>query len=69
MLYLFTDGFADQFGGTKGKKFKSTQLKSLLLRVSSMELAAQKSSIKDEYMRWKGQLEQIDDICIIGIRL
>jgi tetratricopeptide (TPR) repeat protein len=69
MLYLFTDGFADQFGGTKGKKFKSTQLKSLLLRVSSMEVDEQKTIIRDEYMRWKGELEQIDDICIIGIRL
>ncbi|NNM95538.1 MAG: SpoIIE family protein phosphatase [Bacteroidia bacterium] len=67
-LYLFTDGFADQFGGPKGKKFKYQKLKEELLTVSRQPLARQKQILEKEFENWKGELEQTDDVCVIGIR-
>lgn len=69
MLYLYTDGFADQFGGDKGKKFKYTPLNNLLLSVSALPMDDQKQRLYSEFENWKGHLEQVDDVCIIGIRL
>jgi len=69
ILYMYTDGFADQFGGPKGKKFKRKQLNDLLLSLSSTPIGNQKENLKEVFVQWKGDLEQIDDICIIGIRL
>jgi serine phosphatase RsbU (regulator of sigma subunit) len=69
MLYLFTDGFADQFGGPEGKKFKNKQLKDKLLAVSQKPLAEQKKELEDTFEIWKGGLEQVDDVCVIGIRV
>lgn len=68
-LYLFTDGFADQFGGPKGKKYKYTALKKLLLKSSKYEMEKQQELIYNEFKNWKKTLEQVDDICIIGIRV
>jgi serine phosphatase RsbU (regulator of sigma subunit) len=68
-LYLYTDGYADQFGGEKGKKFKYKSLNDMLLRVSMRKLEDQKSSINDVFEKWKGDLEQVDDVCIVGIKL
>ncbi len=68
-IYLFTDGFADQFGGEKGKKFKRANLKRLLLEIQDKTMIEQKEIIVLEFSKWKGHLEQIDDICILGIRL
>jgi|GEM_PF-4904979 len=67
-LYLFTDGFADQFGGDKGKKFKYRQLLELLLKIKDEPAATQKQTLAKVFSDWKGRLEQIDDVCIIGIR-
>jgi serine phosphatase RsbU (regulator of sigma subunit) len=69
ILYLFTDGYADQFGGPKSKKFKYSQLKELLLKISKFSMEEQKSLLNNEIERWKGSLEQVDDILIIGIRI
>ncbi len=66
-LYLFTDGYADQFGGEKGKKFKYKQLEELLLASSNSSIVEQKNQLDSAFMKWKGNLEQVDDICIIGI--
>lgn len=66
-LYLFTDGYADQFGGEKGKKFKYKQLEELLLASSDSSIVEQKNQLDSAFMKWKGNLEQVDDICIIGI--
>ncbi|MGE0560892.1 MAG: SpoIIE family protein phosphatase [Flavobacteriales bacterium] len=69
IIYLFTDGFADQFGGPKGKKFMYKPFKDLLLNSSKQPIEKQKSLIEKTFFDWKGELEQMDDICIIGIRV
>lgn len=68
-LYLFTDGFADQFGGEKGKKFKNKQLKELISSVSEKSLMEQQYTIANEFYKWKGQHEQVDDVCVIGVKI
>ncbi|MBP7808809.1 MAG: tetratricopeptide repeat protein [Bacteroidia bacterium] len=68
-LYLYTDGYADQFGGPKGKKFKYQPLNELLLSISTLPLAEQSQILNQKFEEWKGDLEQVDDVCIIGIRL
>lgn len=68
MLYLFTDGFADQFGGPKGKKFRYKQLMEQLVAVSEKPLAEQQQTLETVFDQWKGELEQVDDICLVGIR-
>jgi ligand-binding sensor domain-containing protein/serine phosphatase RsbU (regulator of sigma subunit) len=69
MLYLFTDGYADQFGGPKGKKFKYKKLNELLVSVSQLTLKEQKTEMEKAFESWKGELEQVDDVCVLGIRL
>lgn len=67
-IYIFSDGLADQFGGDKGKKFKSSNFKRLLLSIQKEDLGKQQSLIHEAFENWKGDLEQIDDVCIIGVR-
>jgi serine phosphatase RsbU (regulator of sigma subunit) len=69
MLYLFTDGFADQFGGPKGKKFKHRRFIETLVNISSFPCEAQKDELVNTFEEWRGNLEQIDDVCVIGIRI
>ena len=69
IIYTFTDGFADQFGGPKGKKFKYKQLNDLLLVNSKNKMEEQSKLLKEKFENWRGDLEQVDDVCIIGIRL
>ena len=69
MLYLYTDGYADQFGGPKGKKFKYKPLNELLLSISNKTLSEQKQELETNFKNWKGDLEQVDDVCVIGIRI
>jgi serine phosphatase RsbU (regulator of sigma subunit) len=68
-LFLFTDGYADQFGGEKGKKFKYSNLQKLVLENSNLELATLNLKLSLTFDEWKGDLEQVDDVCIIGIKL
>jgi serine phosphatase RsbU (regulator of sigma subunit) len=68
-LYLFTDGYADQFGGPKGKKFKYKQLEEILLRSSAMTIKEQSRFLYQEFDEWKGALEQVDDVLMIGIEI
>lgn len=68
MLYVYTDGYADQFGGSKGKKFKYKPLNDLLLKISSEELIKQQETLNDVITSWMGTLEQVDDICVVGIK-
>lgn len=68
-FYLFTDGFADQFGGAQGKKFKYTQLKEIILKNSSLAPEEQKAQLEALFLDWIGSLEQIDDVCLIGVKI
>jgi len=68
-LYIFTDGFADQFGGPKGKKFMYKPFKELLVSIQDKSMDEQKLILEKQFEDWKGSNEQIDDVCIIGIRL
>jgi serine phosphatase RsbU (regulator of sigma subunit) len=68
-LYLFSDGFADQFGGPEGTKFKKANLKKLLSEIYFLPMSEQRQIIENELSKWKGQLNQIDDITIIGVRI
>jgi serine phosphatase RsbU (regulator of sigma subunit) len=67
-IYTFSDGYADQFGGEKGKKFKYRQLEELLIS-SNKDFASQRTLLDETFEKWKGQLEQVDDILLIGVRL
>ncbi|MEO6302829.1 MAG: tetratricopeptide repeat protein [Bacteroidia bacterium] len=69
MLYLYTDGFPDQFGGPKGKKFKYKQLEELLLENNNLDVYKQEVVLKQKFENWIGPLEQVDDVCVLGIRL
>ena len=69
MLYLLTDGFVDQFGGEKGKKFKSSRLRDEIVKIQSLPLDEQKEYFYRLFMNWKGQLGQVDDILLAGIRV
>jgi serine phosphatase RsbU (regulator of sigma subunit) len=68
-LYMTTDGFPDQFGGPKGKKFKGRQLQELLLSIHSRSMQEQGKILEEKFMDWKGSLEQIDDVSVIGIKV
>jgi len=68
-IYLFTDGYADQFGGPKGKKFMIKKLREKLLAISHRPMAEQEQLLDTQFEDWKGMMEQTDDVCIIGIRV
>ncbi len=68
-LYLFTDGFPDQFGGLHGKKLKYKALKELLINIYKDPLTEQKNTLTSAFNNWKGKHEQVDDVCIMGIRV
>jgi len=69
MFYLFSDGYADQFGGARGKKFMLKNFKSLLVSVAGLPLDQQEEALRTAYTSWKGSLEQVDDVLVIGIRM
>lgn len=69
VIYQFSDGYADQFGGEKGKKFKYNQLKELILTNKNESLKQQASILKLEFEKWKGNLMQIDDVLVTGIKV
>jgi ligand-binding sensor domain-containing protein/serine phosphatase RsbU (regulator of sigma subunit) len=69
VIYIFSDGYVDQFGGAKGKKFKSRAFKELLLSIQDKSMLEQNKIIDDAFETWRGSLEQIDDVCIIGVRV
>jgi serine phosphatase RsbU (regulator of sigma subunit)/Tfp pilus assembly protein PilF len=69
MVYTITDGMPDQFGGPKGKKFMYKQLKELLMLIAALPLHEQKEKLDRAFTDWKGNLEQVDDVCVIGVRV
>ena len=68
-LYIFSDGLVDQFGGPNGVKYKTAKLKKLLTEIHYRPLSEQRNIIENEFEKWKGSVEQVDDITIIGVRI
>jgi len=69
ILYMFSDGYYDQFGGPNGKKFKFKQLHELLLSNSSKPMQEQLQILNSAFENWKGNLEQVDDVCVVGVKI
>ncbi len=67
-FYMFSDGFADQFGGPTGKKFTTKRFRELLSEVKEKDMAEQERAIRAKYLEWKGEHEQVDDVLLIGLR-
>lgn len=68
-FYIFSDGYVDQFGGPKGKKLKYKALKELLVKNRDLSMPEQIHLIDLAFKAWQGNLEQLDDVCIIGVRV
>ncbi|WKZ75766.1 MAG: tetratricopeptide repeat protein [Vicingaceae bacterium] len=68
-IYTLTDGFSDQFGGSKGKKYMIKNVKELLLQIVHLPMSEQKQKLSEAFNQWKGSNEQVDDVCIIGVRI
>jgi serine phosphatase RsbU (regulator of sigma subunit) len=68
-VYIFSDGFSDQFGGPRGTKYKKSNLKKLLSEIYLKPMAEQRQILENEFTKWKGEADQVDDITIIGVRI
>ena|GEM_PF-1498619 len=68
-IYTLTDGFQDQFGGPKGKKFMVKKMREYVLSISNLSMADQYEGIVEAFTNWKGEIEQVDDVCVIGVRI
>jgi len=69
VIYLFTDGIADQFGGTRGKKLKIAGLKNVVKSIQHLSMNEQLEKIHKSFQEWKGNIEQLDDVCVIGVKI
>ena len=69
VIYLYSDGYTDQFGGPDGRKFKSQPLYRLLVSICSLPIDDQKQIVESTFMKWKGDTPQLDDVSFIGIRI
>lgn len=68
-IYVFSDGYADQFGGARGKKYKYKTFKEKLLSIQHESMDKQRALLNEEFEAWRGELEQLDDVCVIGVRV
>ncbi|OIQ25178.1 MAG: hypothetical protein BM555_06815 [Crocinitomix sp. MedPE-SWsnd] len=68
-VYIFSDGFADQFGGEKGKKMKYKAFRELLVQNMALPMSVQLKELDEKFDNWKGEFEQVDDVCVIGVRV
>jgi serine phosphatase RsbU (regulator of sigma subunit) len=69
IIYMFSDGYSDQFGGPNAKKFRSSKLKELILEIHNLTLKEQKKRLEKAFLDWKGDNPQTDDVLIIGLKL
>jgi serine phosphatase RsbU (regulator of sigma subunit) len=67
-LYLFSDGYIDQFGGPRNKKYKKSNIRGLIENNHFKPMEEQRELFKQAFRQWKGQQEQVDDVTVIGIR-
>jgi len=67
-VYMYSDGFADQFGGEKGKKLKYSNFKKMIADCAPLPMAHQKEQLDKGFEAWRGELEQVDDVCVMGFR-
>ncbi len=68
-IYIFSDGMSDQFGGPDGRKYRKTSLKKLLSEIYTRPMGEQRQIIENEFLKWKGTSDQVDDVTIIGLRI
>jgi PAS domain S-box-containing protein len=68
-VYLFSDGFIDQFGGKRNKKYMRRRFKELLLGMQDLDMIAQREKLEEEHTKWRGDNKQVDDMLIIGLRI
>lgn len=68
-IYLFSDGYADQFGGEKGKKFKYKNLKKFLLSLKDKSMNEQRDDLVEMFNKWRSDFEQVDDVVVVGVKL
>jgi serine phosphatase RsbU (regulator of sigma subunit)/uncharacterized pyridoxamine 5'-phosphate oxidase family protein len=68
-IYLSSDGFTDQFGGEKGKKFLNKRFRNLLIELSYLSIPEQRSMIESRFFEWKAHFEQVDDVCVLGVQV
>ena len=68
-IYIFTDGYCDQFGGEKDEKFRADRFSKLLLNIQKETMAEQEKILDETIEKWKGDQAQVDDILVIGIRI
>jgi len=68
-FYMFSDGYADQFGGPEGKKFKSKKFKQLFVDIQDEDMITQKEILNRTITEWRGEIEQIDDIVVLGFKV
>jgi serine phosphatase RsbU (regulator of sigma subunit) len=68
-IYILTDGYSDQFGGENGKKFKFKKLQKLIVSIAHLPMAKQNKFLEEAFISWRGSHEQVDDVCVIGIRI
>jgi serine phosphatase RsbU (regulator of sigma subunit) len=69
LIYIFSDGYPDQFGGPTGKKLKYKKFRELLLLHHREPMEEQRAALLADFVGWKGGLEQVDDICVMGVRI
>jgi serine phosphatase RsbU (regulator of sigma subunit) len=69
LIYIFSDGYADQFGGSKGKKFMYKQFRDTLIEIKDQSMPKQKEILDGKIESWRGEFEQVDDILVIGVRI
>ena len=69
VIYLFSDGYSDQFGGELGKKYMTLNFKKLLIKIQKYSITEQGEMIKSNFEKWKGRIEQVDDVCVLGFKI
>ena len=69
VIYTLTDGFQDQFGGPKDKKFMVKKMREYILSISNLSMQEQYQKLDEVFSNWKGDIDQVDDVCVIGVRV